>query len=106
MLSGVDNVTLSASGDLYVCEDGGNMEVVVLSAYGGVSPFLRMDIDGSEVTGVAFDPSGTRMYVSSQRNPGTTFEITGPFPGVAAAPSDPADQPRRRAARGATDPVR
>lgn len=79
ILQGVDNVTLSASGDLYVCEDGGNMEVVILSPDGGVEPFLRMDIAGSEVTGVAFDPSGTRMIVSSQRNPGTTFEISGPF---------------------------
>ena len=81
ILSGVDNVTMSAAGDLYVCEDGGNMEVVVLTTDGVVEPFLRMSVRGSEVTGVAFDPSGTRMYVSSQRNPGMTFEITGPFVG-------------------------
>ena len=79
VLSGVDNVTRSAAGDLYVCEDGGNMEVVVLGVDGRIEPFLRMGIEGSEVTGVAFDPSGTRMYVSSQRNPGTTFEVSGPF---------------------------
>jgi len=84
VLSGVDNVTVSAAGDLFVCEDGGNMEVVVLSPAGGVEPFLRMDIAGSEVTGAAFDPSGTRLYVSSQRNPGTTYEITGPFGAPAA----------------------
>nr|MBK7069613.1 PD40 domain-containing protein [Deltaproteobacteria bacterium] len=41
--------------------------------------------ENSEVTGPAFDPSGTRLYFSSQRglNTGTgsgwTFEITGPF---------------------------
>jgi len=79
ILSGVDNVTVSAAGDLYVCEDGGNMEVVVLATDGTVAPFLRMAVSGSEVTGAAFDPSGTRMYVSSQRNPGTTFEVSGPF---------------------------
>jgi len=113
VLSGVDNVTLSAAGDLYVCEDGGNMEVVVLTTSGGVEPFLRMSTEGSEVTGVAFDPSGTRMYVSSQRNPGMTFEITGPFTGPALP--DPAPDPdsisptanrnsdRRRVAGGASD---
>lgn len=101
ILSGVDNVVVSASGDLYVCEDGGNMEVVVLTASGVVEPFLRMDIGGSEVTGAAFDPSGTRMYVSSQRNPGTTFEITGPF--AVPAPAPTAAPAGRRWASGATD---
>ena len=39
----------------------------------------------SELAGPAFDPSGTRLYISSQRGPGgfftegITFEITGPF---------------------------
>jgi hypothetical protein len=31
------------------------------------------------MTGPAFDPSGTRLYFSSQRNPGRTYEVTGPF---------------------------
>jgi uncharacterized protein len=37
--------------------------------------------EGSEITGPAFDPSGTRLYFSSQRSPtsGTTYEVTGPF---------------------------
>lgn len=97
ILSGVDNVTMSAAGDLYVCEDGGNMEVVVVTTTGTVEPFLRMNVGGSEVTGAAFDPSGTRLYVSSQRNPGMTFEIAGPF-AVAAPPAE-----QRRLAGGATD---
>jgi len=97
VLSGVDNITVSATGDLYVCEDGGNMEVVILGTDGRVEPFLRMDVSGSEVTGVAFDPSGTRMYVSSQRNPGATYEITGPFlpPAPAAQPQSALSQARR-----------
>ena len=35
----------------------------------------------SEVTGVAFDPSGQRMYFSSQRalGVGVIYEVTGPF---------------------------
>ena len=79
VLTGVDNVTVARSGDVYVAEDGGNMELVILSPEGDVSPFLRLAVTGSELTGPAFDPSGTRLYFSSQRNPGTTYEITGPF---------------------------
>ena len=38
----------------------------------------------SEVTGPAFDPSGTRLYFSSQNGQewekiGITYEVTGPF---------------------------
>jgi len=79
VLTGVDNVTVSRSGDVFVAEDGGNMELVVLSPEGDVAPFLRLGVSGSEITGPAFDPSGTRLYFSSQRNPGRTYEITGPF---------------------------
>lgn len=79
VLTGVDNVTVSRSGDVYVAEDGGNMELVILSPEGEVAPFLRLGVSGSEITGPAFDPSGTRLYFSSQRNPGRTYEVTGPF---------------------------
>ncbi len=80
VLRGVDAITVSPSGDIFVCEDGGNMEVVILSTEGDVTPFLQLEnAAGSELTGVAFDPWGGRMYVSSQRDPGTTYEITGPF---------------------------
>ena len=34
---------------------------------------------GSEITGPAFSPDGRRLYFSSQRNPGTTYEVTGPW---------------------------
>lgn len=79
VLSGVDNVTVSASGDVYVAEDAGNMELVLLTSEGEVAPFMRLNVFDSEVTGPAFDPSGTRLYFSSQRNPGRTYEVTGPF---------------------------
>ena len=84
-LTGVDNLTRSRSGDLYIAEDGGNMEVVVLSREGEVTPFLRIEGHrGSEVTGPAFDPYGRRLYFSSQRGPGgrgagVTYEVSGPF---------------------------
>jgi hypothetical protein len=85
-LTGVDNVTRSGSGDLFVAEDGGNMEICLITPDGVVAPFLRvLEHDGSEITGPAFSPDGTRLYFSSQRgtsnNPfaGVTFEVTGPF---------------------------
>ena len=103
VLSGVDNITVDAgNGDLYVAEDGGNMEVVLITADGVVAPFVRIvgaGHDGSEVTGPSFNPNRDRLYFSSQRGPstktlgdalpgvnggtgiGVTFEVTGPFRG-------------------------
>lgn len=92
-LTGVDNLTVSSAGDLYVAEDGGNLELVVISRERQVAPVLRITgHDGSEITGPAFDPSGTRLYLSSQRGPGgstagVTYEISGPFRAEAPAPS-------------------
>lgn len=79
-LSGVDNVFVAPGGDVYVAEDGGNMEVVALTATGEVEVFARVaNARGSEVTGPALTPDGSRMYFSDQRNPGRTFEVSGPF---------------------------
>ncbi|QCD55764.1 alkaline phosphatase PhoX [Streptomyces hawaiiensis] len=85
-LTGVDNVTGSASGDLFVAEDGGSMEICVITPADVVAPFLRVDgQSGSEITGPAFSPDGTRLYFSSQRGTsggssgGITYEVTGPF---------------------------
>ncbi|WP_338778599.1 alkaline phosphatase PhoX [Streptomyces sp. DG1A-41] len=85
-LTGVDNVTGSASGDLFVAEDGGTMDICVITPADVVAPFLRVDgQSGSEITGPAFSPDGTRLYFSSQRGTsgsssgGITYEVTGPF---------------------------
>ncbi|MEU7029585.1 alkaline phosphatase PhoX [Streptomyces sp. NPDC046275] len=85
-LTGVDNVTGSASGDLYVAEDGGNMEICLITPDDLVTPFLRINgQSGSEITGPAFSPDGSRLYFSSQRGTtgsssgGITYEVTGPF---------------------------
>ncbi|MFJ7772301.1 alkaline phosphatase PhoX [Streptomyces sp. NPDC097107] len=85
-LTGVDNVTGSSSGDLFVAEDGGNMEICVITPSDVIAPFLRVDgQSGSEITGPAFSPDGTRLYFSSQRGTsgsssgGITYEVRGPF---------------------------
>ncbi|MFE5209855.1 alkaline phosphatase PhoX [Streptomyces sp. NPDC056600] len=85
-LTGVDNVTGTASGDLYVAEDGGNLEICVITPQGVVAPFLRVEgQSASEITGPAFSPDGRRLYFSSQRGTsgsssgGITYEVTGPF---------------------------
>ena len=88
-LNAVDNCTVHRpSGDVFVCEDGGNMEVCLIADMGNgdmeVAAFLRITGHASsEWCGVAFSPDATRMYVSSQRGTdgvtGRTYEITGPF---------------------------
>ena len=106
-LQGVDNITVSRSGDLFVCEDSYDddpdaMDVCMISREGIVCRFVKLTgdehfgVEPSELTGVTFDPSGTRMYFGSQRawNFGAIYEVTGPFrldrPGSAQAiPEDP-----------------
>ena len=90
-LTDVDNVTVSAlSGDVFVCEDAGTLDIGIITPEGQVSKFLQLtgaqhgdpNTDASsETTGPVFDPSGTRFFFSSQRGFGTgvVYEITGPF---------------------------
>ena len=85
-LKGVDNLTVSCCGDVLVAEDGGSMQVVAVLPDGTLRPLVQVTgHGGSEITGPAFDPSGTRLYFSSQRGAdggggiGVTYEITGPF---------------------------
>jgi secreted PhoX family phosphatase len=87
-LTGVDNITGARSGDLYIAEDGGNMEINIVTPEGVVAPVLRVNGHGeSEITGPALSPDGSRLYFSSQRGTsgeplgtgGVTYEITGPF---------------------------
>jgi hypothetical protein len=86
ILTGVDNVTGSCCGDILVAEDGGDMQIVALLPDGTLKPIMQIPSHtGSEVTGPAFDPSGTRLYFSSQRGEGggITYEISGPFHSLA-----------------------
>jgi hypothetical protein len=85
-LRGVDNLVVSRSGDLYVAEDGDDMQICILTRDRVVAPFLELEGHaGSEIAGPAFSPRGDRLYFSSQRGErnsslaGVTFEVTGPF---------------------------
>ena len=84
-LTGVDNVFVSPNGEVYVAEDTGDMQIVALTQSGNVTPIVQVvGVTGSEICGPALSPDGTRLYFSSQRNPGMTFEITGPWLGATA----------------------
>lgn len=84
-LTGVDNITANAAGELLVAEDQGDMQIVVVTR-DAILPLLQVvGHNHSEITGPAFSPDGSRLYFSSQRGPsgksedGVTFEISGPF---------------------------
>jgi secreted PhoX family phosphatase len=94
-LTDVDNITVSRSGDLFVCEDTGgedpfDIAIITPGPHRVVARFLKLtgpqhgkgDTDlSSEVAGVCFDPSGRRMYFASQRAfvVGVVYEVSGPF---------------------------
>ena len=81
-----DNVSMAPNGNVFVAEDGGNLEIVALSNSGQTAPILRLlGQPGTELTGPALSPNGRHFYFSSQRGPtaqgphGITYEVTGPF---------------------------
>jgi secreted PhoX family phosphatase len=81
-LTNVDNVTVARSGDVIVAEDPGDLQLVMITPHRVVAPLLQLvGQQGSELAGPAFDPSGTRLYFSSQRGEGLgiTYEVIGPF---------------------------
>ncbi len=80
ILSGVDNVEVSDEGVIYVCEDGGDMQIVLVREDGSTFPVIQIDNNaGSEMCGAAFNHVGDRLYFSDQRNPGRTIEVKGPW---------------------------
>lgn len=96
VLSGVDQVAVHPdTRDVFVAEDGGDLQLVQVAfrqtGTPTIVPFLQfVGHERSEVTGPAFSPDGSRLYVTSQRGvdgvTGLTLEVTGPFerwPGAA-----------------------
>lgn len=85
-IADVDNVTVSVGGDILVAEDGKEMRLIVVGK--NMKPFELINVighTGSEITGPAFSPDGSRLYFSSQSGPagnsedGRTYEMRGPF---------------------------
>lgn len=86
ILTGVDNLVVTPTGDVVVSEDGGDMQIVAITPEGILVPLVQIvGQDESEITGPAFSPDLTRLYFSSQRGMvnfpfhGITYEVTGPF---------------------------
>jgi len=85
----VDNVTVSRAGELFVCEDIATEEIDmgVMTRDREVARFLTAtgpNHVATELTGPAFDPSGSRLYFASQRARemrGEIYEVSGPFRG-------------------------
>jgi secreted PhoX family phosphatase len=88
----VDQMTGSRAGEVFVCEDPSDADRIdmgVIDSDRRTSLFLSATgrhHSGSELTGVCFDPSGSRLFLASQRAgegpgepPGEIYEITGPF---------------------------
>lgn len=92
----VDNLVVSPAGDVLVAEDGELMRLVVVVPNGQARVLMQIRKGGSEITGPAFTPDGSRLYFSSQRGPsgadgsgtgGATYELTIPPEYRAAAAS-------------------
>ncbi|MCX2185135.1 PhoX family protein [Streptomyces sp. SKN60] len=82
-----DNICLSPTGGLMVCEDGnGAQHVFGVSRRGEVYAVARGaqnigtpdDPEWGEFAGVTFSPDGSTMYVNCY-TPGTTFAVRGPW---------------------------
>jgi uncharacterized protein len=96
----VDQLTATRAGEIFVCEDlaTDEIDIGVIERDRRVSRFLSVtgrEHETSELTGVTFDPTGGRMYFSSQRaggvdgnpGPGAIYEVSGPFRGRLASHS-------------------
>ena len=115
-LTGVDNVTVSPGGDVFVAEDGPTpSELVVIADVDGsrqVTPFARVADHPTEICGPAFTSDGTRLYFSSQRGPsadgdfrGRTYEVTGPFARAGAGPGGKKEKGRPKKSRSNVVPA-
>lgn len=88
----VDDLTHTPSGDYLVAEDGRQMRILYFAGADSAPVALVQlpEHDQSEITGLAFDSTGTRLYFSSQRGStgsgrhGLTFELRGDFSALGA----------------------
>lgn len=74
-----DNICISPSGDVIVCEDGSGDEFVHgVTPEGAVYKIARNALGGSEFAGACFSPDGSTLFVNIQ-SPGITLAISGPW---------------------------
>jgi hypothetical protein len=83
----VDNVVVSPAGDVLVAEDGTAMRLAIMFNDLPAKLLMQITRGGSEITGPAFTPDGSKLYFSSQRGPsgtsatgssGVTYEMSIP----------------------------
>jgi len=86
-INDVDDLTHSPDGKMLIAEDGAAMRILYFDEIPDPPATLVQlpDHRFSEITGLAFDPGGKRLYFSSQRgntdnrDDGITFELAGDF---------------------------
>jgi hypothetical protein len=86
-MNDVDDILHSPDGKMLIAEDGAGMRILYFDEIPGPPTVLVQlpDHRFSEITGLAFDPGGKRLYFSSQRGStddkgdGLTFELSGDF---------------------------
>ena len=86
ILAGVDNMTAVPTGEIFVAEDGDDLQLIAVLEDMKLVPILQVvGQPNSEITGPAFNQHGNKLYFSSQRGEsgtsagGITYEISGPF---------------------------
>ena len=79
LLDAPDNITVGPDGRLYLCEDGGGGDNIVVVDHDGSLAILAQNISsGSEWAGACFSSQGNIMFVNMQGD-GLTFAIKGPW---------------------------
>ncbi|MGD9789811.1 MAG: alkaline phosphatase PhoX [Phycisphaerales bacterium] len=74
-----DNICVAPWGDLFVCEDGTDVNrVLQVTREGEVHVFARNALSKSEFCGGCFSPDGSVFFVNSQAD-GATYAIKGPW---------------------------
>jgi secreted PhoX family phosphatase len=79
LLKNADNITISPSGHLFICEDTKKANHIRgVSENGEMFTLARNRLNDSELAGVCVSPDGSTVYVNIQ-SPGITLAIRGPF---------------------------
>ncbi len=80
LLDGPDNLCTSPHGDLFVCEDGRDINRIMgLTPAGRLYPFARNRHErNGEFAGAMFAPDGRTLFFNLQE-PGVTFAVWGPW---------------------------